>query len=167
MKEFRDIKGYEGKYQVSNTGEVIALNFHNQKITKVLHQDLDRFTDGYKRVTLYLNGKRKRYSVHRLVAEVFIDNPLNKPCVNHKDSNRTNNNVENLEWCTKLENSKHAAKYSPFRAKCMRQVKVVETGNVYRSISECARFLNVKSSNISACLSGKAKSVKGYHFETT
>lgn len=166
MIEYRDIKGYEGKYQVSNTGIVIALNFHNQKFKKVLHQDFDKFTDGYKRVSLYLNGKKKRYSVHRLVAEAFIPNTLNKPCVNHKDSNRINNNVDNLEWCTKKENSEHAVKYGIFGKKFSKKVKVVETGIIYPSISECARVLGCCHTNITACLKGKAKSVKGFHFES-
>lgn len=164
MKEYRDIKGYEGKYQVSNDGEVIALNFHNQKFSKVLNQDFDKYTDGYKRVTLYKNGKRKRYSVHRLVCEAFIPNPENKPYVNHIDSNRTNNKISNLEWCTPLENTKHAKTNSFDYRKRFKKVKVIETGVIYNSISECSRILGIERANIHICLKNPERTAKKLHF---
>lgn len=96
---WRDIPGYEGKYQVSNTGQVRSLNYRgNTGKTKILKQDTDR--DGYKRVRLSKNGKVKRYGVHRLVALTFIPNSNNYPMINHKDENKANNAVWNLEWCT-------------------------------------------------------------------
>lgn len=95
---WRDIPGYEGKYQVSNTGEVKSLNYRGSGKTKLLKQHCD--SKGYKHVSLYKNGKKKVYSVHRLVAMTFIPNPNNLPIINHKDENPSNNNVNNLEGCT-------------------------------------------------------------------
>ena len=95
---WKDIKGYEGLYQVSNLGNVKSL-----KTNKNLYSSNAK---GYRRVGLF-KGKRKGYSIHRLVAQAFIPNPENKPCVNHKDCNRANNNVNNLEWCTHKENNNY------------------------------------------------------------
>ena len=96
MKEiYRDIKGYEGLYQVSNLGNVKSLNYNNTNKEKVLQ--LCAHEKGYLYVGLYKNGKRKSYIVHRLVAETFLNNPDNLPEINHKDENKTNNCVDNLE----------------------------------------------------------------------
>lgn len=95
---WKDIPGYEGKYQVSNTGEVRSLNYNGTRKSKVLKQGTDK--DGYKRVHLYKNGKNKNYLVHRLVAQAFLPNPNNYPIINHKDENPSNNYYKNLEWCT-------------------------------------------------------------------
>lgn len=94
---WKDIEGYEGLYQVSNTGQVKSLNYNQTGEIKVLKQGNAK---GYKRVGLFKNGKTKQYSVHRLVALAFISNPDDLPMVNHKDEDKTNNNVNNLEWCT-------------------------------------------------------------------
>lgn len=94
---WRDIKDYEGLYQVSNLGDVRSLNYNQTGEIKVLKQGNAK---GYKRVGLFKNGKTKQYSVHRLVALAFISNPDDLPMVNHKDEDKTNNNVNNLEWCT-------------------------------------------------------------------
>ena len=98
-----DIEGYEGRYLVSNFGRVKSLITN-----KILNQYKDRY--GYLRVILSLNGKQKIYLVHRLVAKAFIPNPENKLEVNHKDGNKENNHVDNLEWVTSKENVKHAYK---------------------------------------------------------
>lgn len=97
---WKDIKDYEGLYQISNTGKVKILSKNTiKKTTKV--------PKGYLRVGLTKNGKTKYFYPHRLVAQAFILNPQNKPCVNHKDRNVKNNNVENLEWCTYKENNNY------------------------------------------------------------
>ena len=90
---WKDIKNYEGLYQVSNLGRVKSLYYN-----KILQNAVQK--DGYFQVSLSKNGIQKMYLVHRLVAEAFLPNPHNYPCVNHKDENPLNNNVENLEWCT-------------------------------------------------------------------
>jgi len=124
LKEiWKDIKGYEGRFQVSNLGNVKSLDryFTNRwggqtfKKGKIISQRLDH--KGYPRVT-FSCGRNKitgkvnsfTYRTHRLVAETFIDNPENKPCVNHIDCNPKNNKLENLEWVTYSENQLHAEK---------------------------------------------------------
>lgn len=94
--------GYE-EYQVSNFGQIKSLKSKNEKI---LHLDKDRY--GYMNVKLCKNGTMKNFKVHRLVAMAFIENPNGFPEINHKDGNKENNFVENLEWVTKSQNIKHA-----------------------------------------------------------
>lgn len=112
-KKLKDIKGYEGTYQISSDGVVRSLDRtvtksdgrkrHFKGYTKVpfMHEE------GYPLVVLSLNGKKRIHRVHRLVAEAFIENPLNLPEVNHINAIRDDNRVENLEWCDSSHNSRH------------------------------------------------------------
>lgn len=109
---WKDILGYEGLYQVSDSGEVRSLDrfctgsrFRWLK-GKTLKQT--KTTTGYNKVELCKDGKAVSKRVHRLVATAFIDNPDDLPCINHIDNNPSNNNVSNLEWCTQRENVIHA-----------------------------------------------------------
>jgi predicted XRE-type DNA-binding protein len=111
---WKDIKDFEGIYQVSNMGRVKSVGrlvnsgkgVHSFTIKeKILAVD---YSASYYRVTLSKNGKIKRFSVHRLVASTFISNPENKPQVNHKDGDKLNNKLDNLEWVTVSENNRHA-----------------------------------------------------------
>ena len=108
-EEWRPIKDYEGLYEVSNMGRVKSLKRHDtlgrEKEEKILALANDRL--GYKMVSLCKDGKRTMYKVHRLVAIAFIPNPDNLPIINHKDENKSNNNVCNLEWCTYKYNSNY------------------------------------------------------------
>ena len=114
---WKDIKGYEGKYQISNLGNVRSLYDTNQfkKTFRIKKLSLGE-RSGYKVIALTKNGKRKSFQVHRLVAEAFIPNLQNKPFINHIDENRINNNVNNLEWCTQKENVLHS-KYKMYKPK--------------------------------------------------
>lgn len=107
MVEWRDVVGYEGLYQVSNLGQVRSLPRNGtRKEPHVLQPNISRW--GYYKLSLSKEDKLKYVVVHRLVAEAFLPNPDQKPCVNHIDCNKKNNNVSNLEWVTYKENRDHA-----------------------------------------------------------
>jgi hypothetical protein len=108
---YKDIKGYEGRYQVSNLGNVYSTP-KDGKPNRLLKQEISVRSNSttYRRVSLSKEGKVTRIQVHRLVAEAFIPNPENKPMVNHIDNNGANNSVTNLEWCTHSENMEHSRK---------------------------------------------------------
>lgn len=106
---WKPVVGWESLYEVSSFGRLRSL--HYKKI-RLLKNNITNLTKNYSycKVILYNKKFRKTYSVHRLVATAFIPNLKNKLCVNHKDSNPQNNNVNNLEWCTQIENVKHATR---------------------------------------------------------
>lgn len=128
---------------------------------KILSQSLDH--KGYAFAHLFINQKGKMKAIHRLVAEAFIPNPENKPQVNHIDRIKTNNKVENLEWCTGSENMVHAYKTGLNHSKKIFQCDL--DGNVIKkwdSIIECERQLNIHQSNIVACAKGRIPAAYGY-----
>lgn len=152
-EEYRDIKGYEGLYQVSNLGNVKSLKFGKEKILIPTKKSC-----GYLIVGLFKQGKRKFCLVHRLVAEAFIENTNKLPQVNHKDENKTNNQFTNLEWC----DNKYNINYGTRTEKTTKQVMCVETGVVYPSAKEVERQLGFAQSNISNACNGKIKTCGGY-----
>lgn len=113
MEIWKDIKGYEGLYQISNLGNVKSLDKiincrgDGQRLLKGKILSTRKNHD-YIHVDLTNEKLKKTYKVHRLVGIAFIDNPNNKPEINHKDGNKSNNNVNNLEWCTRIENIEHS-----------------------------------------------------------
>jgi hypothetical protein len=117
MEVWKKIKGFEN-YEVSNYGNVrrneCTIIYSNGQVTKYklkylkLERNKGNKLGFYKRVTLCVNSKTKRFLVHRLVAEYFIPNIKNKRCVNHIDGNPSNNHISNLEWCTHQENERHS-----------------------------------------------------------
>ena len=102
---WKDVPNFEGLYQVSNFGSVKSCNFNNSNKEKEI-RPFDN--GGYLRVVLYKSKKRYKILVHRIVASAFIENPENKPCVNHIDGNKANNSVSSLECVTHKENTNHA-----------------------------------------------------------
>ena len=110
---WRDIPGYEGLYQASNDGHVKALERKswNGKVICIRSERLltpQKVAGGYYQICITPNNKQIRKYLHRLIAEAWISNPDNKPFINHKDGNKSNNSISNLEWCTRSENVKHA-----------------------------------------------------------
>lgn len=115
MEEYKAIVGYENLYEVSNFGNVKSLpksdgNGNRERLLKQEIMKTSSNTTNYRRVSLCKNGVVKRFAVHRLVAQTFIQNECDKPFVNHIDNNGENNNVSNLEWVTHSENMMHAQK---------------------------------------------------------
>lgn len=102
----KEIPGYDGKYLIAHNGAIYSKHRQGHMGGFIKPQ----IVNGYYRITLRKGAKRKSVYIHRLVADIFIDNPENKPCVNHKDGNKLNNDVRNLEWCTYSENMVHAIK---------------------------------------------------------
>lgn len=162
METWKTADGYPD-YEVSTAGRV-----KKKSTGKVLTSTVD--SRGYPAVTIFSDGKQRTKNVHRLVAETFIPNPDDKLTVNHKDGNKRNNHISNLEWNTLSENVKHAyatgLKKRPDNCGSpKRKVRIVETGEVYESIGECARAIGGDQAHICNCLSGRYHTHKGYHFE--
>ena len=158
---WKEIQGYEGKYQVSNLGNMKSLNFHGTGKEHLLNQNLCK---GYLHVGLSKNGKSKTILVHRLVATAFIDNPNNLPVINHKDECKTNNCVDNLEWCDYRYNAIYGTCISRvLKTKKLRNCKNAERPvlqftkdgkfvNEYHSTHEAKRCTGISQGNIvSSC----------------
>lgn len=172
MREiWKDIKDYEGLYQISNYGSVKSLNHYASNGIKnilykgkILKQNKHKKT-GYMMVTLCKNNKHKTIMIHRLVAEAFIKNPYNYPCVNHKDENKTNNNVDNLEWCTHKYNNNYGNNTKKL-CKCVLQYDL--QGNFikeYYGANEASRHTGISCTNICKCCRGERRKTKGFIFK--
>lgn len=179
---WKDIKGYEGLYQVSNKGEVKSL------VKGTLMKPFDN--GRYLRIGLYKEGKQKKFLIHRLVAETFIPRIAGKPQVNHRDLDTKNNSVENLEWVDGKENVRHAIDNISGRAeylkstmsevgkehyihgvqaskKSVKQIDINsgETLNIFESAREAGRRTGSRYKNISQVCKGQKKTHNGYKWE--
>lgn len=149
------LQGFE--YKLSEKGMIY------NRFMRVLTQYTDK--DGYKYVVVRHNKKRNKYLVHRLIAENYIDNPNKFPQVNHKDGNKSNNNIDNLEWVTSSENQLHSRYVlGNVTGFADTPVECIETGKVYKSTRDAWRDTNAGYSHISECASGKRKTAGGYHW---
>lgn len=169
MEEFRDLDDY---YSVSNTG-----NVRSKRSGKLLKSHLDSKKKGYKYITLNYNGVKRSHQIHRLVAKLFLPNPHNYPCVNHKDENPSNNAVQNLEWCSYSYNLSYGTKVerelsTKIAVKSNNAPKKVLQkdlqGNIIREFSsanEAGRLLGIKNVHIRNCCNQKVcKDSKGYSY---
>ena len=177
MEIWKDIKGYEGIYQISNLGNIKSLDHYIRQRNnnyKLYHgKTLKPYmtSTGYYKIDLHNGKKRKIMLIHRLIANAFIPNPDDLPEVNHIDGNKTNNNIDNLEWCTRSDNIKHSYKnklhiHCP-KNKPVKQINI-NTGqiiNTYKSINDAARCLDLRHESISACAKGVTNSYGGYKWE--
>lgn len=165
-EEWRPVVGYEGIYEVSNTGKVNALNYHREKIKKPLKISDEK---GYKFVFLYKNGSPQRAQIHRLVAMAFIQNPNNFPVINHKDENPSNNNVENLEWCTQQYNLNYGTRVR--RASLKNSKKVLQFTRdgefiaQYSSFKDAQEKTGLQYTNISKVCRGLREFCGGYRWK--
>lgn len=161
---WKDIDGYEGLYKVSNLGNVKSLNYRRTG----KERNLKPLTDscGYLDVKLCKNGKTRHFNVHRLVAQAFLENTDYKSDVNHKDEDKTNNCVDNLEWMTRKENinyGTHNQRSSKSRSKSVLQfTKNGEFVKEWSSVIQIQRELGFSSGNISQCCNEKIKTSYGY-----
>lgn len=158
-EEWRDIQGYEGQYRISSKGRVFSVK--RNKMLKPCDNG-----HGYLFVNLYMNSKPKQSKVHRLVAMAFIANPENKRQINHKDGNKRNNAMENLEWSTNSENGIHryrVLKHTNGAVK--RPVICVDTGIKYPSIADASRHTGLSANLICQVCLGHRKTTKGFHWE--
>lgn len=173
--EWKWINGYEGYYQVSDSGLVRSVDrvVHakdgvDYKLRgHIMKQSIRKGNreDGYFVVNLRKNGKGTVFQVHRLVAEAFIPNPENLPTVNHKDGEKTNNHVSNLEWASYGENNVHALKHGLRRPRGNRVLQYSVDGeflNEYISGAQAARDLGISYGMISHCLNGRARTAGGF-----
>lgn len=127
---FKWIKGYEGFYEISNLGNVRSTSYKGTRILKPA-----KTGNGYLNVILCINQVREHKLIHRLVAEAFIDNPNNYDTVNHKDKNKLNNKVENLEWLTSIDNSKYSQKGQLIEEQVRLIPKLIEEGYTQMDIA--------------------------------
>lgn len=145
-EEWKPIEGFNGLYEISNKGMV--RNASNQKIKK---QHVDNV--GYYAVSLSKNNRIYLHRVHRLIAIAFIPNPLNLPCINHKDENKLNNSIENLEWCTKAYNNTYGGRVGRITNKKKKIVlQIKESGEIIKewdSVKQAATVLNLSEISIS------------------
>lgn len=171
IEVWKDIPGYEGKYQVSNYGRVKSLNYGRTGKEKILKQNITTIMLKNKkrivhRIPLWRNNKGKNYFVHRLVWTSFNGNIPDDMQIDHIDNNPENNYLDNLQLLTKSENTKKRFLDNPdLSISWSKKIKCLNTGIIYESQKEAARKLNLHQGDLSKVLNGKRKSIGGFHFE--
>ena len=154
----RDIPGYEGLYAATSCGRVWS--YRRKKFLKPGNDGR-----GYKIVSLSKNGERKTYKIHRLVVETYLPNPDNLPQVNHKDENKANNALQNLEYCDAAYNTNYGTGKERSAKARSKKIQCIETQEVFDSIKDAAKAINRSTGNICDCLAGRNKTTAGYHWK--
>lgn len=154
MEEWKDVKGYEGLYKISNLGRIKRLYKNGKERIRTLHK-----RGKYYCIDLWKNGKCECVNVHRLVASAFINNPDSLPCVNHKDENSLNNNVNNLEWCTQQYNTEYSIS-TPVLGINIFSGFIKE----FRSQKNASDTLAINKGNINSVCKGIRKQAGNYKF---
>lgn len=161
---WKDVKGYAGKYQVSNFGRVKSLNYNNIGKSRIMKPNI--YKTGYVSAGLSLNGKEKRFLIHRLVAEAFIPNPDNYPVVNHKDENTQNNRADNLEWCTQKHNINYGTRNQRiakvFSIGIIQYSKDLKKVKEFESMADAEKATGINKSHICRCCKGHRNYAGGY-----
>lgn len=163
-EKWKDIKDYDGLYQVSNLGNVKSLgNKSNHKEPIILKPTINK--NGYMAVRLQKDKKVKYIFIHKLVAEAFLRKKKENLQVNHKDGNKRNNKVNNLEWCTASENIIHSFKIG-LRKPTIKKVYQLDKNNnlinIYKSAKEASKKTGVYYTDITQCCRNEIKSAGGY-----
>lgn len=156
-EEWRDIKGYEGLYQVSNLGRVKSLPKYRKTIYEYVSKPMilsprARGRKGYLAVALNKDGKTKQFGIHRLVAQAFCPNPNGYVEVNHKDEDKTNNRADNLEWCSRSYNVNYGNRIAKQRLAFIKAVEMLDENDIvlmeFDSRASAAKYAGVDASNI-------------------
>ena len=163
---WKPIVGYEGLYEVSSFGRVRSLDRYDGRAYRRGCIIKPRIQSNYLSVSLCNGGKCRQQLVHRLVAKTFIPNPNNLPMINHKDENKTNNCVENLEWCDAKYNRNYGSMNEKLAKHFSKPILQFSNNNKlikkWSSIREAERHTGVYNQHICACCQGKIKSAGGY-----
>ena len=166
VEVWKYITGYDNWYQVSNLGNVRYRDVNGNMIQKSININKK---NGYSIVVLYDRNSKKKSTcyVHRLVAQAFIPNTNNLPQVNHKDGNKQNNSIDNLEWISVKNNIIHSIKIlNNDHAKSLKhRVKCIETGVIYKSISEASILTNISRRGIGDAAVNKIRCKNGYSWQ--
>lgn len=175
---WKPVKGFEEHYEVSNLGQVRRISriiyrgkgrdyncYWKGRILKIKNCTVKTGVSPYKQVCLTVGGVYHYKMIHRLVAEAFIPNPGNKPEVNHKNGNKSDNRLINLEWVTSSENKQH--RISKLKRGHLVPVRCIETGEEFDSIASASRRIGRNKECIRACLKKPSRTAGGLHWEKT
>jgi len=163
MDIFLNIENTNGKYKISNNGSVVKIN--KKLPPRVLKGSVN--CNGYKLISYVTSeGERRQELLHRVLAKHFLNNPENKPCINHKDGNKLNNDLDNLEWCTKAENNQHAydtgLKEGAKKRKVTQFTKDGVLVKVHNSIMSASDELGISRATIHRQIKRERKSAGGF-----